>query len=353
MHLASTRLHRNLQRPARTCSRVRRIALGLSLTAITLLPACKSMAGSYKSAAPGMSDDASPDASYDEDISGGAMYDEYGEYGESEELDDADEYTVDGAAAPSMDAPPEPEPEPMLVARAMQTRGSARRERRAMKREQRADLQKQKTDAPTKTTPKNRTSKETRADKAKDTPDETPDEIARQVIYTAGMTVGVFKVARALERAEAIASAVGGYVERMSSDTIVLRIPAPALADVMTAYAELGVVETRSLEARDVTDEYVDLRSRILVLRETRDQLRALLKQARTVDQALQIRAVLDQVNMDLERAEARLRVLKSLVAFSTLTVMFVERGPHTEVPTGNDPFPWVDDLGVEATEFR
>ncbi|MCA9715947.1 MAG: DUF4349 domain-containing protein [Myxococcales bacterium] len=184
-------------------------------------------------------------------------------------------------------------------------------------------------------------------------PSPQPEKLARQVIYTAAMTLGVFDVDEAMRAAERVLTDAGGYVQSMSRGVLVMRVPAAELRRVMDTYAELGVVESRALQARDVTDEYVDLRSRIRVLRETRDQLVSLLKKAHNVEQALAIRAELDRVNMELERAEARLRVLASLIAYSTLTLTIIERGPHVDTPSSNDPFPWVDGLGVEATEWR
>ncbi len=180
-----------------------------------------------------------------------------------------------------------------------------------------------------------------------------PEQHARQVIYTADMTIGVFDVEESMKAAERTLTALGGYVQSMSRGVLVMRVPAGSLRELMDAYAEFGVVEARRLQARDVTDEYVDLKSRIRVLRETRDQLASLLRKAHNVEQALAIRAELDRVNMELERAEARLRVLRSLIAYSTLTLNLVERGPHVDTPSSNDPFPWADELGVEATEWR
>ena len=56
---------------------------------------------------------------------------------------------------------------------------------------------------------------------------------------------------------------------------------------------------------------------------------------------------------MELEQAMGRLRLLESLIGFSTLTVRMSLRGPQNAVPSSNDPFPWVDVLGVEATEWN
>ncbi len=182
---------------------------------------------------------------------------------------------------------------------------------------------------------------------------ERKKQFARQIIYTAEMQLSVYKLDDAMQRAEELTLAAGGYVQNLSQGYYVLRIPAPALRGIMDELAHLGVVEARSLQARDVSEEFVDLTTRIRVLRETQQQLLALLKSARTVEEALKVRASLDGVTMELEQAMGRLRLLESLIGFSTLTVRMSLRGPQNAVPSSNDPFPWVDGLGVEATEWN
>ena len=183
--------------------------------------------------------------------------------------------------------------------------------------------------------------------------DDDPKQYARQIIYTAEMQLSVYKLDDAMTRAEELTLAAGGYVQNLAQGYYVLRVPAPALRGVMDELAKLGVVEARTLQARDVSEEYVDLTTRIRVLRETQSQLLALLKQARNVDEALKVRQSLDGVTMELERVMGRLRLLETLIGFSTLTVRMSQRGPQNAIPSRNDPFPWVDGLGVEATEWN
>jgi len=185
--------------------------------------------------------------------------------------------------------------------------------------------------------------------------EQEPDkkQYARQIIYTAEMQISVYKLDDAMARAEELTLAVGGYIQNLSQGYYVLRIPAPALRGVMDDLARLGVVEARTLQASDVTEQYFDLTTRIKVLRETQAQLLALLKQARNVEEALKVRQSVDAVTMELEQAIGRLRMLESMIGFSTLTVRMSQRGPQNTVPSSNDPFPWVDGLGVEATEWN
>lgn len=179
------------------------------------------------------------------------------------------------------------------------------------------------------------------------------DPGGRLIIYTAAMRVAVFNVEEAMANAEALPERFGGYVHSMGDGEIVLKIPARRLREAMKELADYGVVEQRSLSTQDVGAEYVDMQSRIRALESTQKQLLELLSKARTVDEALHVRAALDQVNSELEVLKGRMRQLDSLIAFSTLTLSMYERGPNTPVPSSNDPFPWVDSLGVEATEWK
>lgn len=175
----------------------------------------------------------------------------------------------------------------------------------------------------------------------------------RMIIYTAGMRIAVFNLEEAMTKAESLPEKFGGYVHSMGAGELVLKIPARKLRAAMTELGGYGVVEQKSLSTQDVSAEYVDIESRIRALESTHKQLIELLSKARTVDEALHVRQALDQVGAELEVLKGRMRQLDSLIAFSTLTVSLYERGPHTPTPSSNDPFPWVDSLGVEATEWK
>jgi hypothetical protein len=175
----------------------------------------------------------------------------------------------------------------------------------------------------------------------------------RQIIYTATMQVSVHDVAHAVSEAEALPERLGGWLHERVDNHVILRIPAERLSEAMDRIAELGVIDYRLLQALDVTAQYTDLESRIRILTEMQAQLQALLDQAKDVEQALEIRRALDAVTLELELARTQMRELAKSIAFSTLILYFVERGPAVDIQTSNDPFPWVDKLGVEATEYR
>src|SRR5690606_20234336 len=119
---------------------------------------------------------------------------------------------------------------------------------------------------------------------------ETPAE-TRYLVYTAQMTVSVFDLDRARTEAEHIPDHFGGYLSQLGDDVLVLRLPSAQLRPAMDTLGKLGIVESRSLTAQEVTAEFVDLESRIRALQETQTQLLSLLSKARSVDEALQVRS--------------------------------------------------------------
>jgi hypothetical protein len=188
---------------------------------------------------------------------------------------------------------------------------------------------------------------------AKDKDTEEPEDHNRQIIYTAAMIVAVHDVIDATERAETIPETYGGYVHHRTEGTLILKVPAKNLRKTMDALAVYGIVQARQLQAQDVTAEYTDLESRIRVLQNTQAQLLDLLKKAKSVEETLRVQQALDQVTMQLETALGRMRQMSDAISFSTLTVRFQQRSPEHHLPSSNDPFKWVDQLGVESTEWR
>jgi hypothetical protein len=175
----------------------------------------------------------------------------------------------------------------------------------------------------------------------------------RHIVYTAQMTVSVFNLDEAMQKAEALPETYGGYIQSMSEGNLMLRIPSKSLRKVMDELGDYGVVDHRALQAADVTAEFTDIESRIRALRETQKQLLALLSKSRTVQEALEVRKALDGITTELEVLEGRMRQLDNMISYSTLTVSLYERGPNMPIPSSNDPFPWVNELGVEATEWK
>ncbi len=156
----------------------------------------------------------------------------------------------------------------------------------------------------------------------------------RRIIRDAELTVETKTFDDALTALDKQVAAAGGYLE--SVDTagdpddyreaeLTVRIPADKLDDFLSAAEGLGSVTRKTVSARDVTEEYVDVESRIAAMTAERDALTELMRSAASLTEVLEVRDRLTQVIADLESYQARLKSLDSRIAYSTVTVTLRE----------------------------
>jgi Domain of unknown function (DUF4349) len=161
---------------------------------------------------------------------------------------------------------------------------------------------------------------------------------ARRLVRNASVTLEVPLYGDAVARAEAIATAQGGYlsdahVARDSGDrqsgTLTLRVRADRFEEALRALERLGKVESASLETQDVGKEYLDLETRLSAKRDAEERLRAILrtKTARLSD-VLEAEKELSRVIEERETMEGERRFYDRQLALSTITAELHEPQP-------------------------
>jgi hypothetical protein len=173
------------------------------------------------------------------------------------------------------------------------------------------------------------------------------DNWGRQIIREGSMTLEVRDVRAAFERVQTLAGAKGALitdanleaasgssdkVQGYSRATLVLRIPQSRFdglrRDLRNLAGDLkGRVLHDSLNSQDVTEEYVDLSSRLRHEQAQEAQLLEIMRQARKISDILAVRNELSSVQQEIERIQGRLRYLANRVDLSTLTVEIVQKG--------------------------
>ena len=134
----------------------------------------------------------------------------------------------------------------------------------------------------------------------------------RIIVHTGRMSVVVDDVADAVTRISNLSTELGGWVvgsNRVSrhSGYVSIRVPAESLDDALNRIEALALeVDSRELNSQDVTDEYVDLESRLGSLRATRDRLLAFIERAETVEEALQVEREISALNERIEGMQGR-----------------------------------------------
>jgi hypothetical protein len=90
-------------------------------------------------------------------------------------------------------------------------------------------------------------------------------------------------------------------------------------------------VQNDTASGQDVSDEFVDLQSRLNNQEATAARIRDFLKDAKTVEEALKVNAQLTEVENEIEQIKGRMQYLKDRSAFSTLVVTL---NPQLPTPT-------------------
>lgn len=158
--------------------------------------------------------------------------------------------------------------------------------------------------------------------------------VQRSVVRTASIAVTVRDTSQAADRAIALATSLGGLVQQDTRSreghgtaSLVLRIPPPRLSDALTAVAKLGKETGRQVDAKDVTDQAVDLSSRLATQRASVARVRALLARASSVTEITSVEGELTRREADLESLQNRSNALHDQVDLGTLSVTLTGSG--------------------------
>ena len=163
------------------------------------------------------------------------------------------------------------------------------------------------------------------------------------LVSTAELTVRVDDVRAAADEARRLAAAVAGAVaseERSgtgedASAVVRLRVPPDQFEATVTSLADLGDELDRRLGTTDVTDQVVDLESRLATQRASVARVRALLDEAEKLADVVQIEGELTRRTADLESLQARLAAVRGQVEQSTITLSLVGDGAAGAAATG------------------
>lgn len=176
-----------------------------------------------------------------------------------------------------------------------------------------------------------------------------PARAGRLVVYNAELYVVVANISDALNRAKAVATAMGGYLQAMDADSITVKVPATKFDDAIAAMEKLGEVTRKEIKGTDVTEQMQDLQIRLKNAKDMRERLSDLLKRAEKVEDALKIEKELERVAGEVELLEGKIQYLETNVAFSTLTVHVNSPVPQREItPEARAPIAWIRGVATD-----
>lgn len=170
----------------------------------------------------------------------------------------------------------------------------------------------------------------------------------RKIIKSSEMTLQVTDTDVAIDQLTGIAADYDGYIvsSRAWSDgtyrmaTVTISVPVDNFEQVLRRLRGMAIkVLDERADGQDVTEQYVDLESRLRNLEATQTRIRAFLDQAVTVEEALEVNRRLSDIEGQIEEVKGKMNYIKERAVYSTITVQLQpERPTPTPSPTPTLP---------------
>jgi hypothetical protein len=171
---------------------------------------------------------------------------------------------------------------------------------------------------------------------------------ARKIIRNAELSIEIEAPKEAQARIASIAESLGGFVvtsefkqsgsaasKPTETVTVVVRVPSSEFNAALEAIRGTGNrVIHEKVTGQDVTEEYIDLEARIRTQKALEGQFLEIMKQARKVEDALEVQRELAEVRSEIERLEGRRRFVDNKSSLSTITVTLQTPAPLVAATT-------------------
>lgn len=170
---------------------------------------------------------------------------------------------------------------------------------------------------------------------------------ARMIHYTGFARLRVDKVDAATDALGALATRLGGFVERAGGGALTLRVPVARFEEAMDAVLGSGEVVEKSISAQDVTDAFVAVELRLATLRNTQARLQALLAKSQDEQEKLMLVRQIQRVSEEIDRLEGQSRTLADLADLARINVSLLPREALAWQDAGDESaaFLWIRQL--------
>lgn len=161
-----------------------------------------------------------------------------------------------------------------------------------------------------------------------------PKKDPKKIIKTAQVNIEVEKFGKARNDIETLLNKYDAYLFSEKTDnsayrkatTIVAKMQPDNFHPFIEALEKIALnVNSRNIQAKDVTKQFVDIQSRLTTKRDVVQRYRSLLAKATKITDILEVEEKIRVLVEEIEAIEGQLRYLKDAVNYSTVTVYLYE----------------------------
>jgi hypothetical protein len=171
--------------------------------------------------------------------------------------------------------------------------------------------------------------------------------IQPKIIKSAAVSIEVAKgtFEESMVKVSKTAELMGGYVSstesssdadgKLSSGRIIIRVPGEKFNTAIEDIKKAGELKSINISGQDVTQEYVDLESRLKNFEAQEKILLDLMNKSTNVKDSIEVQKELSNVQGEMEVIKGRMNYLDNLVGFSTIDVYIAEPAVAPPVAAG------------------
>lgn len=167
----------------------------------------------------------------------------------------------------------------------------------------------------------------------------------KKIIKTGRLGIEVVRLDEGKRRVDSLlAKHEGYYAKETFNDSrgaeyyLLIRIPANRYESFLTGIESgRGKILYKEIDSHDVTEQYLDIRTRLDNKRSYLERYRELLRRAGTIKEVLEVEEQIRALEEEIESAEGKLRYMDNQVSYSTLELTL--KTEHKYIPVHNDSF--------------
>ncbi|WP_068780620.1 DUF4349 domain-containing protein [Paenibacillus sp. GM2] len=177
----------------------------------------------------------------------------------------------------------------------------------------------------------------------------------KKLIYTANVVMQVDDYSKAQSEIRNQVALAGGYIVDFSENrsleeqggTITIKVPSTGFSSFLEQLEKLEHTSLqRSIQGQDVSEEYVDLESRLKVKEAMEARYLKFIDEATKTSQLVEYVNALERIQTEIEQIKGRMRYLDSNVSFSTVEIRLYQPDVKALQNAGQERSPLLERAG-------
>lgn len=170
--------------------------------------------------------------------------------------------------------------------------------------------------------------------------DDEIKKIGKKIIKNASLSIEAKEYDKTLQRIKNITKKFDCYISNETqntysssiSGTITIRVKSAQFDSLMTEILTGDEkIVSKNIYINDVTEEYVDLYSRLKNKKIAEQQYQEIMKKAYSVNDILNVQEYLRRIREEIEATQGRMKLIDNQVDYSTISISITYNGPNVD----------------------